>query len=293
MQQERVHFYSDGIRLAGVAYYDTAPRPRAGIVVCHGFGGLKEGTPPNIARHLASLGYFCLSFDYRCFGESGGVPGRLIPLEQVADIRNALTYLETRPEVQADRLGLYGTSFGGGNVSYVAAHDDRVRCTVATVSVTNGPAWQRSLRPYWQWVALQQRCAEDRRRRVLTGQGEHVDRYELMVPDPKTKAFYAPILAANPQQVVPLTLETFEALETWRPIDHAGAIRTPILWISAEADVLVPPEQTHQIYERCGSPTKALVRLEGADHFSVYVGETFQVTMRHAGEWFQAHLPVA
>lgn len=293
MQEEKVAFYSAGVRLAGVAYHEPADRPRPAIVVCHGFGGLKEGTPPPIARRLASLGYVCLSFDYRGFGESGGAPGRLIPLEQVEDIRNAITFLETRADVNPDRIGLYGTSFGGGNVSYVAAHDERVQCTVATVSVTDGPAWQRSMRPYWQWVDLMRRCAEDRRRRVLTGQSERVDRYQLMVPDPKTKAFYEPILAANPQQVVPLTLETFEAVETYRPLEHAGRIRTPILWISAEADVLVPPEQSHQIYERCGSPVKALVRLEGADHFSVYVGETFEATMRHAGEWFRKHLPVA
>lgn len=292
MNEEKVRFYSAGVPITGIAYYEPASSPRAGIVVCHGFGGLKEGTPPNIARHLASLGYFCLTLDYRGFGESGGAPGRLIPLEQVEDIRNGLTYLETRPEVLADRLGLYGTSFGGGNVSYVTAHDARVRCTVATVAVTDGEAWQRAMHPYWWWIELRRRCAEDRRRRVLTGASERVDRFELMAPDPKTRAFYEPILAAHPEQRVPITLETFEAVDAYKPVDHAGRIRTPILWILAEEDVLVPPEQTEQIHERCGSPTKALVRLRGADHFNVYVGETFAETMRHAGGWFQLHLPV-
>jgi len=290
---EKVRFYSEGVPLAGLMYYERRAGRRPGIVVCHGFGGLKEGTPPAIARHLASLGYVCLTFDYRGFGESGGPPGRLIPREQVEDIRNALTYLETRGEVDPERLGLYGTSFGGGNVSYVAAFDRRVKCTVATVSVTDGEAWLRDIQPYWHLMELLRRGEEDRRRRVTTGEGERIDRFEIMYPDPKTRAFYEGVFAAHPEQKAPLALETVEAVMVHKPIEHADRIRTPIMWISAEADILVAPEQSHRIYERCGSPAKALVRLPGADHFDVYGGETFNTVMRHAGTWFGQHLEAA
>ena len=51
---EKVHFYSEGVRLTGLMYYERRSGRRPGIAVCHGFGGLKEGTPPNIARRLAS-----------------------------------------------------------------------------------------------------------------------------------------------------------------------------------------------------------------------------------------------
>ena len=47
-----------------------------------------------------------------------------------------------------------------------------------------------------------------------------------------------------------------------------------------------------EIYERCASAEKALVRLPGADHFSVYVGETFATAMRHSGDWFGKHLGI-
>jgi fermentation-respiration switch protein FrsA (DUF1100 family) len=114
-----------------------------------------------------------------------------------------------------------------------------------------------------------------------------------MAADPKTKAFYEPILATHPEQNVPLTLETVEALMAHKPVERAPRIRVPALFIAAEADVLVPPAQTYEIYERCGSAERALVRLPGADHFSVYVGETFETVIRHTGEWFQRHLGVA
>lgn len=292
VETEKVRFYSEGVPLVGMLYLERRAGRRPGTVVCQGFGGLKEGTPPNIARHLASLGYVCLTLDYRGFGESGGPPGRLIPREQIEDIRNGLSCLETRSEVDPARLGLYGTSFGGGHVSEVAAIDRRVKCTVATVSVTDGEAWLHAIQPYWHLVELLRRCEEDRRRRALTGEGERVDRFEIMYPDPKTRAFYEAVFAEHPEQKVPLTLETVEATLGHRPIEHAERIRTPIMWISAEADFLVPTSQSHEIYERCRSPHKELVRLEGADHFSVYVGETFETVMRHAGGWFQKHLPV-
>lgn len=290
---ERVQFHSGGVRLTGVLYAEPRSGQRPGIVVCHGFGGLKEGTPPNVARHLASLGYVCLSFDYRGFGESGGPPGRLIPLEQVEDVRSAMAYLQTRSEVDPERVGLYGMSFGGGHVSYVAAYDRRVKCTVAVVAVTDGEAWLRDLHPYWRWVELQRLCEEDRRRRVIGGEGERVDRFEIMAPDPKTRAHYEKIFAAHPEQKVAVTLETIEAVMTYKPVEHSHRIRTPILWISAESDVLVSPQQTHAIFERCGSPNKSLVRLEGADHFElVHEGEHFRTTMRCAGEWLEKYLKV-
>jgi dienelactone hydrolase len=291
-QEEKVRFYSEGVEMAGLMYHQPRPGRRPGIIVCHGFGGLKEGTPPNVARHLASLGYVCLTFDYRGFGGSGGAAGRLIPDEQVEDIRNALCYLESRPDVDPARIGLWGTSFGGGNVARVAAIDPRVKCLVAAVSVTDGEAWLRAMHPYWYFLELCDRAAEDRRRRALTGQGERVDRFQIMAADPKTRAFYEPILAAHPEQNVPLTLETVEALLSHKPVAAAPHIRVPALFIAAEADVLVPPEQTYEIYERCASAEKALVRLPGADHFSVYVGETFATAMRHSGDWFQRHLGI-
>jgi uncharacterized protein len=78
----------------------------------------------------------------------------MIPQEQVVDIRNALTFLETLPHVHRDNIGLWGTSFGGANVAYVGAVDRRVACTVSVVAVGNGERWIRSLRRAWEWRDL-------------------------------------------------------------------------------------------------------------------------------------------
>jgi cephalosporin-C deacetylase-like acetyl esterase len=62
----------------------------------------------------------------------------LIPRTQVADWRRAISYLETRPEVDPTRLGLWGTSYSGGHAIVVGATDRRARCVVAQVPTISG-----------------------------------------------------------------------------------------------------------------------------------------------------------
>ena len=87
-------------------------------------------------RPLQLPEYISLVFDYRGFGDSEGKRGRLIPSEQVVDIRNAITFMEAQPEAEAERIGLWGTSFGGANAITTASIDDRVKCL--TVQITFG-----------------------------------------------------------------------------------------------------------------------------------------------------------
>ena len=119
MEQRVVHFYSEGSRLEGDIFLPDDLRSgeqRPGIVLCHGFTGLRELVLPDYAKVFAAAGYVALSFDYRGFGGSEGEKWRLLPLEQVDDIRNAITFLQAQDEVDAERIGIWGTSFGGGHV---------------------------------------------------------------------------------------------------------------------------------------------------------------------------------
>ena len=73
MATERVHFYSEGARLAGMLYLPDgtgAEAKKAGIVLCHGFTGIKEFLLPQYAEAFAQAGFAALTFDYRGFGES-------------------------------------------------------------------------------------------------------------------------------------------------------------------------------------------------------------------------------
>src|SRR5271155_4010986 len=87
-----VSFYSEGSRIAADLFLPADFEPgqkRPGIVLCHGFTGVRQLMLPEYAQRFAEAGYASLIFDYRGFGDSEGTKWRLLPLEQVDDIRNA------------------------------------------------------------------------------------------------------------------------------------------------------------------------------------------------------------
>ncbi|RPH84504.1 MAG: alpha/beta fold hydrolase, partial [Candidatus Rokuibacteriota bacterium] len=136
--KKAVSFYSEGMRLVGDVYYPdgAAPsEPRAGIVLCHGYTGVKDLYLPDNARVLNEAGYVVLTFDYKGWGQSEGARSRLAPYSRVADVQAALTFLGALPEVDPQRLGIYGTSCGGAMVVWTGAVDRRVKCVVSVVGI--------------------------------------------------------------------------------------------------------------------------------------------------------------
>ena len=114
-----VSIYSDGLKIAGVLFEpeEAGDKSCPGIVLCQGMAGVKEYFWfPDIARYFAALGYVALIWDYRGVGESEGEYGRLYPLEQAEDIRNALTSLQLHPKVDPERLAIAeGNDVQSGN----------------------------------------------------------------------------------------------------------------------------------------------------------------------------------
>ena len=149
MKTTPVTFYSEGCKLVGDLYAPPDIRPserRAGIVLCHGYTGVKDLYLPDNARVLVEAGYVVLAFDYKGWGESEGPPTRLAPYSRVADVQAALTFLGAQEAVDEARLGIYGTSYGGATVVWTGAVDSRVRCIVSVVGIGHGERWMRSVR---------------------------------------------------------------------------------------------------------------------------------------------------
>lgn len=290
--EQPISFYSEGTRLAGALHLPGAGAPgerRPGIVLCHGFNAVQRVGLPEIAAHLAGAGYAVLRFDYRGVGESDGPRGRIFPQEHVKDVRAAMTCLQAQPGVDPDRIGLYGTSFGGSHAVSAAAVDQRAKVVVSSVSVGNGRRWLRGLRRYWEWAAFLRRLEEDRVRRVLTGESLSISPYEIMVRDPATEEAHAErarrgIVAAD------VVLESAEAIIEYAPEEVVGRIAPrPVLFIHCADDVLVPPEESIAMYERAGEP-KRLVLLPGRSHYDVYSGAGFAEVMAEATAWFSQYL---
>ena len=143
---EQVEFCSHGIRCAAWLTLPVTPGPHPAVVLVHGLGATHDMMLAQYEQHFAAAGIAVLAFDYRFTGASEGEPRQHISLRnQRDDVDAALAYLKTRPEIDAGRLGLWGTSLGGMNVVRVAAARDDIAAAVVQCPIVHGPGAARSL----------------------------------------------------------------------------------------------------------------------------------------------------
>ena len=136
----------DGIELGAWLYLPKRDGQRCpAITMAHGYAGVKEHGIARSAEAFADAGFVVFLHDHRSFGSSGGEPRQDVdPWRQVADWRRAISYLESRPEVDTKRIGLWGTSYAGGHALVLGTTDRRIACIVAQVPTISG--YQQGLR---------------------------------------------------------------------------------------------------------------------------------------------------
>lgn len=155
MGREDVEFKtSDRVTLRGWFYTsDSASGQVPCLVMSHGFTALKEMDLDAFAEYFVSkLPMGCLVYDNRGFGDSDAAEGEprkeIIPMTQCSDISDAITYLTSRPGVNPDKIGIWGSSYSGGHVLYVGAVDRRVKVVLSQVPCVSGwDNFHRLVRP--------------------------------------------------------------------------------------------------------------------------------------------------
>lgn len=292
IDKRAVTIWSDGTRMAGDLY---RPRHRSSgeklpaIVLCAGTGGTKGGTQARVAAIFAHHGYVVLAFDYRGWGESESQlmsvghqpkPGpdnrmtvtvralrwQMNYTDQTEDIRAAISFLSGEPGVDPGRIGLWGSSYGGGLVTWVAGNDPRVRCVAAQVpGGFSPPTPAREIQS--RELATRQARGETEPVPIETGRlGGKMAAYENMRVNPAKNIGYG-------------------------VLEAAAKIGCPVLFVVAENEELssnAGVEQAHRSLLGRGVPSRYHV-LRGISHYGVY-REGFEEATRVEVEWFNAHL---
>ena len=293
MRSEAVSFFSEGAKVAGILRLpdEAGSGPRPGIVQGPGWLGLKDSKLyERYHQSFTEAGYVVLVFDYRGFGGSEGDRTVVLPQSQADDIRNAITYLQTRPEVDPRRIGLFGSGgTGGANPIYVAALDQRVKCVVSNYAFASGREWLRSMRREYEWLEFLKQLEEDRRKRVLEGTGEMVDPREgLMVATPERKRS---TVKKDVEHLIPdrVSLRSADGLLEFSPEDYVARISPrAILFISTENDAVTPEDQTFRLYEKAGQPKKLILQKE-TSHYAAY-GDCFDQVTPQIIDWYDRYL---
>ncbi len=291
--QRNITLWSDGTRLSGVLLY---PKDREdgeklpAIVLCNGWGGTKAFLMRSgIAPRFAAAGYVVINYDYRGWGDSDSrlvVRGKMPkpdkdgyvtvkaqairevvdPFDQQEDIDAAVSYVHGGPMVDRDRIGIWGTSFGGGHVICRAAHDPRIACVVAQVGSMPDDWTQR----YPAGLKNVYKQKSDRARGLV---------------DPVPQGGGSPgELKGTPYS---------ERIAVFNPGQYADRVRVPTLLIDAEKEhyfnIKENSGRVHEILKKNGVPTEHHV-LEGKKHYDVYSGQLLDDVMKLEISWFDKYL---
>ena len=287
----------DGVTLRGWHYL---PEGRSGrvptIVMAHGFSAVKEMYLDRFAEAFAAAGLAAIVFNNRNFGASDGEPRQEIdPWQQVRDYRHAITYAATLDEVDATRIGVWGSSYSGGHVLVVGAIDRRVRAVVAQVPLVSGSANIGELVRADFRAGFREMFDADRTARFA---GDPPAMVPVVAEDP-----LAPSALPTPDSWTwftetgktratawrnEVTLRTVEMLGEYEPGSYVARISpTPLLMIVARGDHLTPAHLAIDAFEHARQP-KELVILPGG-HFDAYTSG-FAGASGPARDWFVRHL---
>lgn len=298
MTREDIEFQGEGgVTLRGWFYpaqHTTSPAPA--IVMTHGMSAVKEMYLDDYAVYFAEAGLSVVVYDHQNFGASDGSPRQESdPVLQYRDIRNAITYAITRPEVDASKIGLWGSSFSGGHVLVVAAIDRRVKAVVSQVPGVSGSRMlSRAIRP--DFVPHVRGLLDgDRQHRFAGGEPNMLP---VVTPDPTAQAvmpstdayewFTKTSAERAPSWRNEVTARSLEMVTEYEPGSYISRIApTPLLMIVAADDVVAPFQLALDAYEEARQPKE--IRVIAGGHFDAYTGPGFDECASAAREHFLKH----
>ena len=288
--KKEISLFSEGTRVAADLFVPddlAAGETRPGILLCHGWAGPKAHLSGTYAPYFCRAGFVCLTFDYRGWYESDArlitpdgqpevdedgsmtVRARPVrevvdPLDQNRDIHNMLDFLMEESVVDAARIGLWGSSFGGGHVLYVAGTDPRVRAVVSQVpGMGDAPDESGFVTPLPQ---VQQLGAA-----MTRGEFHHVPRAE-----------------GQPESL--MGTGDVRTLWRYRPRVAAEKIRVPTLILDQEEEEYGGRESSG-LAARNAIPDGTVVEYHvfPGTHYDIY-DKNYKESARMARAWFVKHL---
>lgn len=216
---------ADGVRLKGWFIPAVGEHSGRTVIFCHGWGS-NRGDMLRDTWFLAEKGLNLFYFDFRASGESKGSVSSVGYLE-TRDFDAAYEFLRNNRPLQAESVGVFGTSMGGAVAVYAAAKYPELACVLAENTflsyekVVANWSWKRLKTPYFPLVWL-------------------------------TLFFVRRKLKADP--------------EPYSPLYNAGRVKMPAMFINGDHDDLVPQTDAERLYGLCTSEKKQIWTVAGASH---------------------------
>jgi len=296
VEKQAVSIWSDGTRMSGDVYRPKGVDGEAklpAIIFCNGTGGTKDGTGARLGPIFAQHGFVFLTFDYRGWGQSeskvmlvykvkdsidtksGEFMARVKPIrwqldfaDQTYDIRSAISFLSGEAYVDSGRIGIMGSSYGGGLVTWIAGNDPRVKCLVAQVPGMGGGRGGGSSKAAYALLTAQARGETEP---VPFNTGKLVGKMENFAQ-----------MRRNPAKSI-----------GYNAIEAADKIVVPTLIVVAENDELVDNntngKAVYDIIHAKGTTPVAFHEIKDIGHFDIY-GKGQNEALSLELQWYEEHL---
>jgi dienelactone hydrolase len=277
-QREDVRFASGEDLISAWLYRPADRGPAPLLVMAHGLGAVRTMRLDAYAERFSAAGYACLVFDYRNFGDSEGRPRQLLDIGmQLADWAAAVSYARTLDGIDHSRIGLWGSSFGGGHVITTAARLSGIAAAVAQCPFTDGIASARTSSPLTaaRITALALRdlvAARLGRPPVLVSTAGRPGEVALM-NTPDAYAGYLSLVPEGTELRNEVAARIGLKILAYRPGRLTRKIRCPILFCVCERDSVAPARPTLRYAAKA---PRGEVRLYPEGHFAIYVGAAFE-----------------
>jgi dienelactone hydrolase len=273
----------------------AAPSTPAPIVILgHGLGATRSMGLARYAERFQAAGIAALTFDYRHFGDSGGTPRQLLSIaRQRADWQAAIAWARSQASIDPARVAVWGSSFGGGHVLWLAAHDHALAAAVAQCPFTDGRASSRTLgaastAKVTAAALLDQAGALlGRPPRTVALAGRSGTAALMTAPD--ALPGYARLSTEGGDQTGRVAARIALTLSLDRPGRLARQITTPTLVIVCEPDTVAPDGATMRHLRRASNPAIEVLQVPYG-HFDVYYDAPFDELSAAQARFLQVHL---
>lgn len=282
VEQQNIKIWSDGRALDGFLFRpknlkanDKVP----GIVTSHGWGGTKE-TAARYGAMFAEQGFVVVTFSHSAWGQSSGylipvqeaengalrdvsvVKKVVDPIDWMYNIKAAVDYLAGEPNVDANNIGAWGTSFGAGVSLAATAKDPRIKALVTQVG-----AFPTLVGPP---KALAQKRAIDIARGRIAPVPDDLDGFPGLEGAPNLARFLG-----------------------YNPIADVASIKVPTLLMAAEKENLFKNEEhskrVYNMLKEAGEVDTRFYLIDDIDHYGIYFGG-YKQSSQLALDWFVKYL---
>ncbi|MEI8326721.1 MAG: alpha/beta fold hydrolase [Betaproteobacteria bacterium] len=280
--RHNLFFSSHGLHCAAWFYPGPGATTSAIVIMAHGLGATRELGLDAYALRFQAAGLSVLVFDYRHYGASEGEPRELMSVgKQLDDWRAAIAFGKSLPNIDPNRVAIWGSSFGGGHVLRLASENLGVTAAVSQVPFSNGFASLLKV-PMLTAMLVTLNALLDLLRQFLGLSPRYIGVVGspgevAMMTAADSKDGYmklvSPELLASGAWRNRMCARAGLAVPMYMPGRRAAKITIPILFVIAENDSIAPAAPTHAIAKRVA---RAEVKSYPNGHFDYYSGTGFE-----------------